>query len=97
VLNAGRGTDRRNLQEKIWAGAKKAKEGKNYKGSTSMIEEFNHMIERTRRMTGLSPKEIVRQGLIYSKIPLFGMAAVVGGAAAVGMLDGEQNQGQMVY
>ena len=97
VLNAGRGTDRRNLQEVIWAGAKKAKEGKNYKGSTSMIEEFNHMIERTRRMTGLSPKEIVRQGFIYSKIPLFGMAAAVGGAAAVGMLDGEQNQGQMVY
>ena len=52
-----------------------------------MIQEVNEMIERTSRVTGLSPEEVVKKGLIGSKIPLYAAAAA---APALGLLSQEQ-------
>jgi hypothetical protein len=49
---------------------------KGYLQGKPMIEQVNEMIERTHRITGMDRDEIVRQGLIYGRIPLFGLAAL---------------------
>lgn len=49
-----------------------------------MIEIINQSIERTSRITGLSPKEVVRLGIIESKIPLYGLAGITAGAGVAG-------------
>jgi len=78
------GVEPRFFQEVVWAGAKQAKEGKKYPGSQPMIEIINQSIERTSRITGLSPKEVVRLGIIESKIPLYGLAGITAGAGVAG-------------
>ena len=40
-----------------------------------MIEHVNESIERTARLTGLSPEEVLKQGIIRSKIPLSSRAS----------------------
>ena len=75
-----RGVDPRGFQDVAWAGAKKGKEGDKYPGSKPMIQEFNEMIERTSRATGLTPEEVVVEGFIRSRVPLLGL----GGAAFLG-------------
>ena len=42
-----------------------------------MIEHVNESIERTARLTGLSPEEVLKQGIIRSKIPLSSRASSV--------------------
>ena len=49
---------------------------KNYLTGKPMIEQVNEMIERTHRLTGMPRDEVVRQGLILGRIPLFGLAAL---------------------
>lgn len=67
------GVDPRMLQEVAWAGAKQS-EGK------PMIEHINESIERTSRITGLSPQEVVN-GWIDETLPAF---TIVGGAGIAG-------------
>ena len=86
------GVEPRFFQEVAWAGAKQAKEGKKYPGSQPMIEIINQSIERTSRITGLSPKEVVRLGIIESKIPMYALAGV-GVAGAMGSPSLSQQDG----
>lgn len=78
-----------NFQDVAWAGLKSLKEeaaakgkGKAYKREAAipMIEHVNQAIERTSKLTGLPPEEVVKRGLIRSEIPLYGV-----GAGAIGL------------
>ena len=60
-------TDPRNVQEVIWHGGT-GKVGK------PMIQFVNEAIERTSRITGLTPKEVVK-GMVKGSIPIFGLTA----------------------
>ena len=61
----------RDFQDVAWAGAKKAKEGAKYPGSSTMIKEVNEAIERTARVTGQTPEEVVTQNIIRSQGPVY--------------------------
>lgn len=74
-LAAKNGVMPANFQDVAWAGLKGTK-GK------PMIQQINEAIERTRRITGLSPEEIVRRGLVRAEMPLYG-----GGGLLVGGVD----------
>jgi hypothetical protein len=65
-----KGVDPRFYQEVAWAGLK-GSEGK------PMIEHVNESIERTSRLTGASPEEVVREGLVKRLRPMYGGAGVV--------------------
>jgi len=65
----------RDFQDVAWAGAKKAKDGAKYPGSRPMIEEVNQAIERTARITGQTPEEVLTQNIIRSRGPLYGIGA----------------------
>ena len=68
-----------NFQEVAWAGAKGTK-GK------PMIQHVNEAIERTSRVTGMTPDEVVERSLVHRTSPLYGGAAGVGlGASQSGM------------
>lgn len=72
VLNkaaAAEGVSPVNFQEVAWAGQKGTK-GK------PMIQHVNEAIERTARVTGKSPQDVVRDSLIHARSPLYGGAAV---------------------
>lgn len=60
-------TDPRNVQEVIWHGGT-GKTGK------PMIQFINEAIERTSKITGLTPKEVVN-GMVKGSIPIFGLTA----------------------
>jgi hypothetical protein len=60
----------RYFQEVAWAGGKDAKTPGGFKGNP-MINIVNEAIERTRRITGKDPAEIVERGLVKSEIPLY--------------------------
>lgn len=64
------GLDPSEFQGRAWHGFK------NYTQGKPMIENVNEMIERTHRLTGMDPADIVKYGLIYGRIPLFGIAAL---------------------
>jgi hypothetical protein len=49
-----------------------------------MIQDVNESIERTSRMTGLTPKEVVKWGIIHSRIPMYGFMGAAGLEAAAG-------------
>lgn len=71
VLNkaaAAEGVSPVNFQEVAWAGQKGTK-GK------PMIQHVNEAIERTSRVTGKSPEDVVRDSLIHARSPLYGGAA----------------------
>jgi|TARA_R110000822_G_scaffold96438_2_gene219509 hypothetical protein len=95
----------REFQEVAWAGAKKTKEGKRYSGSKPMIQEVNEAIERTARVTGLTPKEILEKGIMDSKMPIFSQPGSLGLTlfakeqdqrstipASLGLLDADEGQ-----
>lgn len=69
------GVDPRRFQEVAWAGKKAAKEAakKNPKAwrSQPMIEIVNEAIERTSRITGVAPEEVVRKALVRAEMPLY--------------------------
>ena len=65
------------FQEVAWAGAKDAKTPGGY-ASKPMVQHVNEAIERTSRLTGIPPEEVVRRGLVRAEMPLYGI-----GAAAV--------------
>lgn len=62
-------------QDVMWAGLKGTK-GK------PMIQHVNEAIERTSRITGLSPDEVVRRNLVRKLGPMYGVGAVGLGTAA---------------
>ena len=72
---AGRlGIDPVALQEVAWAGAKKGRTP-GYSG-TPMIQTVNEAIERTRRVTGLDPSEVVRR-MVRAGIPYYAIPAAI--------------------
>ena len=71
---AKRGIQPANFQDVSWAGFK------GYQGKP-MITEVNEMIERTSRLTGASPEEVLR-GFITGSMPMYGLL----GATTAGML-----------
>jgi hypothetical protein len=58
--------DPRQFQEVAWAGLKGTK-GK------PMIQHVNEAIERTSRITGMTPDEVVKQSLVRRTSPLYGV------------------------
>jgi hypothetical protein len=75
-----------NFQDVTWAGAKGT-------GGKPMIQHINEAIERTARVTGKSPKDIVRDSLVRRTHPLYGIGAVgLAGAGASSMMDQEDLQ-----
>lgn len=60
----------RHFQEVAWAGAKDMGTKGGYRASP-MISHINQSIERTSRLTGLSPDEVVAQNLVDVKGPMF--------------------------
>jgi hypothetical protein len=72
------GVDPRGFQDVAWAGLKSLKEP-GYQGMP-MIDHVNEAIERTARITGKTPQEVVRDSILHAKAPLYG----VGGAALLG-------------
>jgi hypothetical protein len=79
------GVDPRYFQEVGWAGLK-AKSPGGYKGKP-MIGHVNEAIERTSRITGVPPEEVVRRGLVRAEMPIYSVAGPLAGAAAIGALD----------
>ena len=82
--------DPRYFQEVTWAGLKSKGKG-GYQGMP-MIQHVNEAIERTSRLTGVPPEEVVRRGLVRGDMPIYGIAAPAG-ALAVGAMgeDGEED------
>ena len=74
------GVSPREFQEVAWAGAKKGREGAKYPGSKPMIQEVNEAIQRTSRVTGQTPKEVLEQGIIGSKTPIYAKSGAEGKA-----------------
>lgn len=60
-----------NVQDVAWAGGKVAKDP-TFK-PRPMIQIVNEAIARTSKITGMSPEEIVRRGLVRAEIPLYGL------------------------
>ena len=60
-----------NFQDVSWAGAKNV-EGK------PMIQHVNEAIERTARVTGKNPKDVVVDSLVRAKSPLYSSGLLVG-------------------
>jgi hypothetical protein len=77
-----------NFQDVAWAGGKTAKDPKFQ--PRPMIQVVNEAVERTSRMTGLPPEEVVRRGLVRSEIPLYG----VGGLGLLGLTAGGDEEMQ---
>ena len=83
------GADPRYFQEVAWAGLKDAKTKGGFKAQP-MIGIVNEAIERTSRLTGMPPEEVVRRGLVRSEIPLYGAA----GFAAINGLNSSSNESE---
>lgn len=65
-----------NFQDVSWAGAK-GTQGK------PMIQHVNEAVERTSRVTGMQPEDVVKYGLVRSETPLY---SIGGGAIGTGLL-----------
>jgi hypothetical protein len=65
-----------NFQDVAWAGAKGV-------GGKPMIQHVNEAIERTARVTGMAPDEVVRKSLVRGEAPLY---SIGGGALGTGLL-----------
>ena len=63
-----RGVDPRLFQEVAWGGKKSMDTGGKYVGKP-MIQHVNEAIERTSRLTGVAPRDVVRRGLIRGQMP----------------------------
>ena len=86
------GVEPRAFQDVAWAGAKKQREGARYPGSRPMIEEVNQAIERTARITGLTPQQVLVEGIIKSKIPIYGAGGVVMAPSMIKALQGDEQE-----
>ncbi len=78
------GVDPRYFQEVAWAGGKSAKDIKAGKGAFAgkpMIQIFNEMVERTSRLTGKTPEEVV-DGFVTGSMPMYS-GGPTGAAAGV--------------
>jgi hypothetical protein len=75
ILSSGQGI--------LWFGVKRPEEAK------PLIQIVNEAIERTSRITGLSPREVVRRHLIRKEGPLYGIGAA---SALDAPYNGEDNQ-----
>ena len=76
------GVDPRYFQEVAWSGAKAMKDP-SYVAGKPMIQEYNEAIERTSRITGVPPAEVVRRGILRAEMPLYGTAGIIGTAQVV--------------
>ena len=65
--------DPRMFQEVGWHGFKQEKTPDFVEG-TPMIGEVNQAIERTKRLTGKSPDEVLERGIIKSQMPVYSTA-----------------------
>lgn len=63
------------FQDVAWAGGKMAKTP-NYRPQP-MIQTINELIERTARVTGLSPEEVVAEGVVGAKRPVYAQGGLV--------------------
>jgi hypothetical protein len=87
------GVDPRGFQDVGWAGLKSGKveaKGKTFDYEGPMINHVNRSIETTSRLTGMSPAEVVKRGLIRKEIPMYG----VGGLTALGGLAAQDEYGR---
>jgi hypothetical protein len=75
---AAAGLPPQNFQDVAWAGFKNLKDPEGYTSGKPFIQDVNESIERTRRLTGMSPEEIVRRGAIGSSIPMYGLLGAIG-------------------
>jgi hypothetical protein len=82
-MAARNGVDPRDFQDVAWGGKKAMETGGKYEGKP-MIQIVNEAIERTSRITGMKPSEVVRRGLVRAEIPLYGAAGAAVGAGAMG-------------
>lgn len=80
----------RHFQEVAWAGAKDMGTKGGYRASP-MISHINQSIERTSRLTGLSPDEVVAQNLVDVKGPMFKKGGRVGYTPGGGVEHLQQN------
>jgi hypothetical protein len=81
----GKGVPPANFQDVAWAGTKLKSEAKKAKSSyvpQPMIETVNEAIERTSRITGQSPEEVLVDGIIKSKTPVYAHPIATLGALA---------------
>jgi hypothetical protein len=73
-LARAHGVSPRYFQEVAWAGAKDLSQlsrGKPGYKAQPMIQNVNEAIERTSRITGLPPEQVVERGLVKSEMPLY--------------------------
>ncbi len=70
-------------QDVMWAGLKGT-------AGKPMIQHVNEAIERTARITGLTPEEVLRKNLIRKMGPLYGVGAAGVGTAALMAQDEEE-------
>jgi hypothetical protein len=68
-LAKSQGVDPVNFQDVTWAGLKNV-------AGKPMIQHVNEAIERTARITGKTPKQVVRDSLVKGTSPLYGAAPV---------------------
>lgn len=71
-----KGVQPANFQDVTWAGLKGV-QGK------PMIQHVNEAIERTSRVTGKAPQDVVRDSMVRRTHPLYGVGATGFGAAAI--------------
>jgi hypothetical protein len=81
-----KGVDPRDIQDVAWGGFKNIKTKGKYTGQP-MISTVNESIERTARITGLSPKDVVELGIVKSQIPMFADALGPAAVAADAEID----------
>lgn len=84
----------RDVQDVAWLGAKAQKEiaaGKTPAPGKPMIEWVNESIERTSRLTGLTPEEVVKR-MVDGKIPMYGLGAAAVGAGMLSQPEAHEEQ-----
>ena len=74
-----------NVQDVAWAGAKGV-------AGKPMMQHVNEAIERTSRVTGKSPRDVLRDSIIRAKSPLYGIVGAT--ALADAYLSQQDNEAQ---
>jgi len=75
------GVSPQEYQAVAWSGFKNMKDPKYTRGKP-FIETINDSIERTSRLTGMSPQDVLSRGVIRGEIPLYALLGSVGAGAA---------------
>lgn len=71
-----------------WGGKKFMATGGKYAGKP-MIQHVNEAIERTSRLTGLAPDDVVK-GYVRGQIPLYGLGGAAVGASLLSNLNNDE-------